>query len=106
MLIAVIVPGPFDENTSRRWESTDTASLLDPMGRLATLRPSAASRTTKRLLAHPLNSRLDGLSYARPCGALQFCNGQVAPTVPALMLTLTTQAVSSIFIHAFPSPST
>src|SRR3979490_1740166 len=98
MLIAVSVPGPFDENTSRRWESTDTASLLDPMGRLATLRPSEGSTTPNRLLAHPLNSRLQGLSYASPCGALQFCKGQVASTVPALILALTTEAVSAMLI--------
>src|SRR6267154_3006453 len=98
MLIAVRVPGPFDANTRRCCESTDTPSLLDPMGRLATLRPSEGSTTTNRLLAHPLNSRLEGLSYASPCGALQFCKGQVASTVPALILTLTTEAVSAILI--------
>src|SRR5260221_5617267 len=106
MLIAVRVPGPLEVNTSRRWESTDTPSLLDPVGKLATLRPSAASTTTSRLLAHPLNNRLEGRSYARPCGALQFCSGQVASTVPAVILTLTIYAVSVIFIKALPAPST
>src|SRR6266481_5677943 len=96
MLIAVNVPGPFDVKTNRRRESIATPSLKEPIARFARFRPLEAS-TTRRLLAQPLKRRFDGGSYARPCGALQFSNGQFASTLPLAMLTLASVAVSAIF---------